>query len=338
MKIINVTFTTRLGGLEQVFLDYNAALQSKGHDVISILHPKSPIVPTVIGLLYKIANFSKYDLISLFKLKRIVQETKPDIIITHGNRAYYLMKKVASNVSVIGVSHNYSFDFIKNCDYIISVSKDMMKSIINQGYPSNRIFHIPNQIQIPENYKYTSPKFREPPVIGVIARFERVKGIDVFIEALNVLNELKIAFKVKIAGDGIEYDNIKGLITKFNLTTQVELLGWINDKKSFYDSIDILCVPSRVESFGLIILEGLLHSKPVVVSDLPGPMEIVKDNIDALIFQAGDFTKLANCLALLLLKKDLAETLAKNGFEKVKSYDIKQLGNLLNNILASCCS
>lgn len=61
MKILNITLTTRLGGLEQAFLDYNEALNITYNDVISIIHKSSPIEKLIKGQFYQINNFSKYD-------------------------------------------------------------------------------------------------------------------------------------------------------------------------------------------------------------------------------------------------------------------------------------
>lgn len=336
MKILNVMFTTRFGGLEQVFLDYNQLLQVKDHQVVAILHSQSPVAAKISSPFYKIANFSKYDPLTFLRLKKIVSDEKPNIVITHGNRAHYLVSKVAASVPVIGVSHNYSFDFIKYCDYVIAISHEMVRQLIAHGYPGSQIFYLPNQIEIPPDCQFQLPIFRTPPVIGVIARFEKLKGIEIFVQALHALRREKIAFTAKIAGNGPEYQPIQQLLSQLDLSADVELLGWVKNKPAFYQAIDILCVPSLSETFGLVILEGFLSSTPVIVSNLLGPMEIVADQLDALLFAAGDSEQLAKCLKRLLMDHQLAVNLARNGFEKVKNYDAKIFSKLAVAVITKC--
>jgi hypothetical protein len=71
----------------------------------------------------------------------------------------------------------------------------------------------------------------------------------------------------------------------------------------------------------------------MIVSNLPGPMEIIEPGKDALTFQAGEFTRLASCLEQLLIDNTLATTLARNGFEKAQFYNIKRVSSLITNSL-----
>ncbi len=333
MKIINATFTTRLGGLEKVFLDYNDMLTCEGFEVISLIHKNSKIKDELQGKFYEDRNFSKYDPISLFNIWRILKKEKPDIIITHGNRAHYLLKKVSGTIPVIGLCHGYSFDRIKNCDYIISITKDLKKELIESNYPENKIELIPNPIKIPKDIRYQRPSFHEVPVIGAMARLEKIKGIEVLLNALAELKKKGINFQCKIAGDGPESLNLKNLSKELGVEENIDFLGWIKDKKNFYEEIDMLCVPSFEESFGLVIIEAFLHSKPLISSNAQGPAEITEEEKDALIFKTGDYKELAVLIENMIKTPDLAAFLSKNGFDKVFDYDMIKIGEKLIKFL-----
>ncbi len=336
MKILNLILTTRLGGIEQVFLDYNEALTQQEQMVISVTHKNSPIASLIRTPIYKLANFSKYDLLAWIRLKHIVVKEQPNIIIAHGNRACHIAKKAASHVPVVGICHNYSFDYIKNCDYIISVTNDMAKILIDRGYISANIFHIPNMINTEVKREGSIAK---PPVIltiGTIARLDKIKGVEVLITALHILKQEGITLKAKIAGDGKERQNIQALIRRYNLESEIEMLGWITDKSSFYNSIDVLCMPSLVEPFGLVILEAFAYGKPIIMSNLPGPTEIARADIEALTFAAGDAASLASTLKKLLKNTDLAKLLVKNSQQRLENYSIKQVSKQLTYTLIKC--
>ena len=58
------------------------------------------------------------------------------------------------------------------------------------------------------------------------------------------------------------------------------LVTWITSQ-----DVDIFCVPSREEPFGLVILEGFLYSTLVISSDTDGGKFLIKDGEDGLLFK-----------------------------------------------------
>lgn len=241
-----------------------------------------------------------------------------------------MITRTRSSIPVIGVCHTYSFEQIKNCDYIISVNKDMRDCLLNLGYNPNKIFHIPNMIRLPENLSYNRPALQQSLIIGLIGRIEKAKGVDIFVKAISLLKQKNVQLKALIAGDGPEYPNIKGLIKELKMENDIVMLGWITDKQKFYQSIDIICIPSLTESFGLVILEGFIHGKSIIVSNVSGPLEIVTPDKDALIFPVGEFTELAKAIEQLVENPQLYRILTQNGFEKVKNYDLKVIIQNIN--------
>ncbi len=321
MKILNVMLTRGKGGLEQVFLDYNFAFRRNGISAVSVVHKKSPLILDQEDHFYKIANFSKYDPFALLSLWQIVRKEKPDIILTHGNRAHYLMHKIAGRIPLVGISHVYSFSHITKCDYIITVNKDMINNLASLGYNKSRIFHIPNMLKARPGIKYKKPSsLRSTPTLGLLARLDPIKGIDIFIQAIASLKSRNIEINAIIGGDGPEYNNIKNLISHFKLEDNIKMIGWVENKEAFYNEIDILCMPSLKETFGLVILESFLYSKPVIISILPGPMEIVRHNENGLVFNTGNPDDLAEKIELLAFNQNLQENLSKQAFEDLKEY------------------
>ncbi|TAL60554.1 MAG: glycosyltransferase family 1 protein, partial [Legionella sp.] len=200
-----------------------------------------------------------------------------------------------------------------------------------------RVFTVPNMIDIPSSFSYKAPRESTIPVIGVCARLAHLKGVDVFIEALAELKRRGINFHAKIAGDGKEKESYKELIQHLDLEQEVTLLGWITDRKSFYESIDIFCLPSREEAFGLVILEGMMHSLPMVLSDLSGPREIVADSQAALLVPPATPQRLADSLQSLIKDYGLRAELAENAFKRVQFYSSKNVGPILQQVLTQIC-
>jgi glycosyltransferase involved in cell wall biosynthesis len=339
MKIFNVMFSKKLGGLEQAFLDYTQALQMQGNDVLSVIHPKAAVKKSVPGKYAEIHNFNRFDPFAVRAISKLIKKEKPDCIITHGARASYLFRMAKPSVPLIAVSHNNTrFEYLFGSNAIIAITEAMRKDIINAGQTPDTVFNIPNMIHLENKLVYKAPKNNKPPVIGVISRLVAIKGVDVFINAMAELRDKSIDFKAKIAGDGPERENCEKLIAELNLQKHVEILGWVNDKKTFYESLDIFCLPSRDEAFGIVILEALAHSLPMVLTKTPGPVEIIGDTEAAMLATPSDHHALAGGIINVLSSKELREILSKKAFERAKHYCSSNVSQQIQNAIQKICA
>ncbi len=111
------------------------------------------------------------------------------------------------------------------------------------------------------------------------------------------------------------------LINEHQLNKCVTLLGWVEDKTPFYKNLDVFCLSSREESFGLVVLEAMMHSLPLVLPELSGPLEIAKDAECALFVPPEDPVALSLALEQIITNNALAETLGSNSFKRVRDYE-----------------
>ncbi len=337
MNVINAMFSKVNGGLEQVFLNYIPALIQQGNHVIPVIHPKAEIIDLCPQEhLHTIHNFNQHDFFAVYKLRKLIQKEQAHCIITHSYRAAYLFKKTKTKVPKIAVCHvqgHYNF----GSDAIIAITESMRQDIIKEGIPADRVFTVPNMLPIPQDLQYTEPKQREIPIIGVCARFVSMKGIDVFLAALAELKKRNVPFKAEIAGDGPEKVLYLKRIADYKIEKEVTLLGWVNDRDTFYNNLDIFCLPSRKEAFGLVILEAMMHSLPLVLTDLPGPREIIAQSESALFTPSENPITMADNLEQLILNKELSNKLALNSFKRAQDYSLSSVGQLLHEVLERVC-
>jgi glycosyltransferase involved in cell wall biosynthesis len=103
-------------------------------------------------------------------------------------------------------------------------------------------------------------------IIGIAARLERVKGVDLAIDALASVPDALLA----IAGGGSERENLRAQAAALGLTERVRLLGHVDDTVRLYRAIDVLCLPSRAEGLPLALLEAQSAGARVVAMRVGG--------------------------------------------------------------------
>ncbi len=332
MKIFNVMMSRDLGGVQQAFLDYDEALTIENHQVINITSVKAKI-NTEINENYTLLNIASWCLVSKIYLKILVAKHNPDLIICHGNRAIIFANAFKDKrIPVIGVSHNYSYKHLKKCDYVITLTKKLKEHLIKQGLETKKLLSVPNMIRISHNYG--KRPYNSPVVIGSFGRFVDKKGFKYLIEAIHLLKQRNCKVRIIIGGDGKNKKLLTRQIQKLGLKKEVILVGWIKNKTSFFKQIDIFCLPSITEPFGIILLEAMEHSKPVISTKSGGPEEIVRDMVDGLLVEVESVKDIADKLQMVIRNEIWGHDLAYSAYQRIKkNYSIDLVAKKLSNIL-----
>ena len=344
MRIFNLMLCRNLGGIQQAFLDYNKALKIQGHEVFNIISSDSAIESHLPDddMVITIPNMNSRCLTGRIKLRYLISKHKPDLVIAHGGRAVgfatfdpWFFGRANNNgkkIPIVGVSHNYSIKRLKNCDFVICLTEDLKSYFMDNGYPEKQLFSFPNMIEVQQ--KYIAKSYNKPIKIGSYGRFVDNKGFADLIMGFGNLSKEFPGIELILGGSGEEEESLKTLSGDLMLNSKIKFTGWIHDKKKFFDEIDIFCCPSHHEPFGIVILEAMEHSTPIVSSNAQGPNEILENGIDSLIFEKQSPSDLARKLKQIIENEDLARSFASKAYEKlIKKYDIKILSAKLSDIL-----
>lgn len=323
MHILHALFTQSLGGLEQSYLDTTEALASKGHDVTALVHGGAPY-RVAAGLHARDVHYEQpkgfYDVLALWRVRSLLRKLRPDLVIAHNARAIVLMKNAAqtTGIPVCGVSHSYKTARTKRARRLVVLTEHMRRHFIANGYPQEHITCIPNLIRLPPHAPHRA--LHTPPVIGAMGRLVPEKGFDQLIRALQTLKNTGTDFRAHIAGEGDGHAALQTLAIELGVDGHIQWDGWVRDKAAFMRKLDVLCVPSREESFGLVVLEAMAHGVPVVATDTPGPSSIITPLKDGMLVPQGNNAALAGTLQQVLANPELARTLSAGGWERVQSY------------------
>ena len=129
----------------------------------------------------------------------------------------------------------------------------------------------------------------EDVVVGVLGRLSRNKGQAELVLGLRGVLRAKPNVHLAIAG-GTDFENpcfeeeLKRLVRDSSLERQILFLGPVSDSIGFLDALDVLVVPSQWEEpFGLVAIEGMARSLPVVATKSGGLDEIIDDRATGLL-------------------------------------------------------
>src|SRR5947209_16515247 len=90
------------------------------------------------------------------------------------------------------------------------------------------------------------------------------------------------------------------------------------EAEEWYDSADVLVVPSWYEPFGMVTLEGMLHGLPIVASAIGGPAEILEHERTGLLFPPGNVEALADALLQFLTNPSLCQRVGTAAADEVR--------------------
>jgi glycosyltransferase involved in cell wall biosynthesis len=113
-------------------------------------------------------------------------------------------------------------------------------------------------------------KPNEPCRFLFVGRLEKVKGIDLLLQAMAMLSEEELNVHLTIVGKGNLEEWVRNFIHRKRLERWVTLKGNVDDKvlASLYISSDCVVIPSRSESIPLVFSEGLSFNKDFIVTDV----------------------------------------------------------------------
>jgi len=177
------------------------------------------------------------------------------------------------------------------CDAIICISKHEYDSGLLIGIPASRLHVIYNGIS--PDFKYSAENIAWPNDklrVLFVGRFDHQKGVDIFIGAMSQVEDLAYAYLIGapvIGGEPLP-----------TIPINISLVGWQSRERlqSFYQSADVLVMPSRWEGFGLTAVEAMRSGLPVIASAVGGLVEIVEAGKTGILVEPNDASSIANVI------------------------------------------
>lgn len=371
------------GGLERVWADkINYLAEQPGYEIVLITtdqcgqpfgYPLSPRVRHIDlgGIRYHSIYHHSYPRrffdIHRFKkdfckrLQKILEETKPDILIANTSfcpewiaRVPYPCKKIVEvHIAYLftlkaGPKHKgemptwrywlkaqYDKMFLKSLthfDELVTLTQEDCRDWSKHRHA----VCIPNPLtRVPDA---THDGVERKRIIAV-GRLYGQKGFDLLAEAWSMICKQHPDWKVTIFGDGNEKAQIEACIRRLGVKDSLTIHPSVSDIYGEYLQSDFLVLSSRVEGFGLVLIEAMSCGIPCVSFNCPlGPGEIITDGVDGLLARNGDVSHLAEQMEYMITHPESRFEMGKAAIRKAQQYDkekiMRQWMQLFETIIA----
>ena len=180
------------------------------------------------------------------------------------------------------------------------------------------------------------------PLIGILARLQRWKGLDVFLEAAaRVLQVCPEARFVVVGGEHFGELNYPAELVerarRAGISEQVHFAGHQEEREVplWMQALDIVVNASvPAEPFGMVIIEAMALGKAVIATQQGGPLEIVSDGRDGLLVRPGDAATLASAILYLVERPDIRRALGESARQRAQQFGTDRFASELTRRLA----
>ncbi|WP_313306885.1 glycosyltransferase family 4 protein [Epilithonimonas hominis] len=277
-----------------------------------------------------------FDWMSYLKVFNKMRKLKPDAVIVHSTSQVItvFVYSLLHNIKWLAVEHQansaktkmdwvYSFLILLLAPKVVYLTEMYKKEMIAH-FPRmtkyKKIAVISNGIDLA---KFV-PGTRVPDVftnITMISRMNRLRDHHTLVMAFCAVAKNNESVRLKLAGDGETYDEIKKLIHSLGIENKVELLGFLNEDEiiNLLHRTDIYVHSSLAETQSTSLLQVMACKIPIIATDIPGISNLLTHNVDAVLFPVSNYQLLEISLNAVLASSEKRYRLIENAYRKVTS-------------------
>ena len=259
-------------------------------NIIDAELPKNKLISRIMKTLlcksiykkYRKNNNKKYDIAIAFyginnycDLYAAAANAKQKFIWVHNNfETTYKFSKIKFIMKLRNILMAKKFKYFDNIIVVSENTKNEFNNIFN-GF-SDSVIVINNIFDI-DKIKTKDDKCEKLPgknKIFFVGRLDPIKNLNVLIDEFAIVNKDISNTYLYIIGSGPEEQKLKNLINEKNLRENVIFLGNKNNPISYMNQADIIVLPSKSESYGIVLLEALALGKYFITTPNGGGEEI----------------------------------------------------------------
>ena len=352
-RILHVCDSLQIGGAERVLVGLAAGLVARGARVtvawsvggsLALEAERAGVDVRVLG-----TSLVKRRLDTAFAcaLTRLIVNEPPDLVHTHMYASTVAATLALQQSRIPLVVHEHSEagwrDAEERCSSgegyrrsaaVIAVSTAIRRRLVDvEGVPSAKVHVVHNALpRLPGRAAAGGLPRPDGPLVGVVARLQREKGVAVFLRAAARLGQSVPDAGYVVVGDGPQRGMLERLAA--DLGVAVTFLGFRPDGPALVGGLDLLVIPSLTEGTPLVLLEGAAAGVPLVATAVGGIPEQVRDGIEGVLVPPGDDRALADACRRILTDRAFGARLAAAAAERLGQADPEAAVNALADLYA----
>ena len=354
-KILEFCLSPDLGGLELFMVQCYRFFSEKTACLVMVQAGKK-LDSYIEGEKHYLKRNKLFPFLPALKLARFIDQNDIDVVHFHWTKdmpTVVLAKTLSKKKPKLVQTRNMTMTRFKDDFYHkwLYSKIDMMHAVTNQVKEQLKRF-IPQNVRPKIEMVYMGVK--EPQVdekrvlelqkhydikesdfvVGIVGRIEEGKGQWLLIEALKNLKNLDI--KALIVGhtmDEAYLNELKEKVKSYGIEDKVIFTGFTKEVNEHFRLCNASVLATKQETFGLVVIEAMVNEVVVVATNKGGPLEIIDDGVDGVLFERN-VEDLTAKLRWLYEHQDEAKNMAKKAKQKVleKFEYTKQLEKLYKAI------
>jgi len=361
VKIVRIIARLNIGGPALHVVNLNKGLSSDRFESLLVTGSPNPVEgslldyaqengvrPLIIPEMVGEASLRPRDIKAFFRLYRIFQMERPQIVHTHTAKAGFLGRLAARLAGVPCIVHTYHGHVLNGyygpakswllklmerglariTDRLVAVSELVKEDLITYGVaPPEKISVIPLGFDLKPFFDCRSLKgeFRrelgldlDDTLVGILGRIVPIKNHRLFLESAARVVEQDSTVRFVIVGDGILKVELEGYAQDLHISEQVIFTGWRRDLPRIYADLDVLVVSSNNEGTPVSAIEAMASGCPVVATRVGGLPDIIKDGETGYLVPARQSQPLAAAIVRVIENAQAAEQMGRSGRFSVK--------------------
>jgi len=348
------------GGAERVLANIVNELAKRGHEIGLVTNTEIPFAYDVDERVKRInirsASYHRFDSIKGFnslyhflslcrQIRKVAKQEKPDIAICfmYGLNMIVIPSLLGSGIKVIASEHatfNRTVLPLSAIKYHLRIFTNLLADRVTllteydkkhlSGKLNNTVV-MPNPLSYPvisyQEFIKTNEGRSNIFACGSIDRY-KTKGFDNLIIAFSKIADRYPNCCLDIAGNGNErnFMELKLIAQQHGVEHQINFLGFRKDIKKLMMSHKLYVLSSKLEGFGMVLIEAMAMGCPCVSYDLiGGPNEIIKNGEDGLLVENQNIDKLAEAMDYMLSHEEERKEMAKNAMVNVKRFEVEKI-------------
>ena len=208
---------------------------------------------------------------------------------------------------------------LSRCTRVVSISPSVREHLLELGVEPELIDDVPNGVDH-ARFHAGAARDAEVPLLMFVGRHMPNKGPQVFIEALARLRDLGSAFRAELLSSGPMRSRLERRVRELGLDGVVAFRGHVPDVADEMRRADVIVRPSFSEGMPLSLLEAMATRVSLVVSDIAGNNDLIRDGENGLLFPAGHVERLVEQMNRLVRSPELRRKLAQNAWRDAQPY------------------